>query len=330
MNRWLLLILAILFLGLAGCSLFPAASTPTPTIEIPQNAPTQVVLIPLATPTLIPLPGPAGTIPPAAAGAQSAPASTLAAAGIQPGQPSGPYAVILVETDDALNIRLGPGAQNPVAGNFAFNANNIMRTGPSALAEGATWVEVERPGGGVGWVNARYLTRVVSGGQFCADPEIPALFNALKSALNAADGKALAALVSPLHGLDVRFYRQGTNANYSPDEASWVFQSDYVVNWGAAPGSGLDTLGTFREVPLPKLLEVLNAPYQSFCNDPTSSGPFSVSPWPDEYRNINFLALHKPGAEQYGGLDFRTWLAGVEYVGVKPYLFALIFFQWEP
>ncbi|HCB01753.1 MAG TPA: hypothetical protein DEP19_05165 [Anaerolineae bacterium] len=57
---------------------------------------------------------------------------------------------------------------------------------------------------------------------------------------------------------------------------------------------------------------------------------FSVQPVPAEYTNINFYTIYKPGTEQYGGLDWRAWIVGVEYVGGKPTLFALIHFQWEP
>jgi hypothetical protein len=136
-------------------------------------------------------------------------------------------------------------------------------------------------------------------------------------------------LVSPLHGLDLRFYRYGTLANYSREEAQWVFQSDYSVNWGPEPGSGFDKVGSFREVPLPRLLEVLNAAYTLHCNDTLDLATFSLTPWPPEYATVNFYAIYKPGSPGVE-LDWRAWLAGVEYVNGQPTLFALIHFQWEP
>ena len=57
---------------------------------------------------------------------------------------------------------------------------------------------------------------------------------------------------------------------------------------------------------------------------------FAIPPWPLEYENINFYRVFVPGTEQYGGLDWRAWLVGVEYVSGKPYLFAMTNFEWEP
>jgi hypothetical protein len=49
-----------------------------------------------------------------------------------------------------------------------------------------------------------------------------------------------------------------------------------------------------------------------------------------EYDNVNFYTVYKPGTDQYGGLDWRAWTVGVEYIEGKPYLFSLIHYQWEP
>ncbi|MBT7074929.1 MAG: hypothetical protein HN922_08475, partial [Anaerolineae bacterium] len=45
---------------------------------------------------------------------------------------------------------------------------------------------------------------------------------------------------------------------------------------------------------------------------------------------INFYQVFKPGTEQYGGIDWQSWLVGVEYIDAEPYLFALIHFEWAP
>ncbi|RME87347.1 MAG: hypothetical protein D6770_09530, partial [Anaerolineae bacterium] len=165
---------------------------------------------------------------------------------------------------------------------------------------------------------------------FCADARVPALLDALGEALIAEDGERFAALISPEHGLDLRYWRYGTVANYSPEEARWVFQSTYRVRWGAEPGSGKETVGTFREVPLPALVEVFTAHHERYCNDPGITALFAPQPWPEEYHGLNYYTVYRPGSEQYGGLDWRAWLVGVEYVRDTPYLFALIHFQWEP
>jgi hypothetical protein len=237
--------------------------------------------------------------------------------------------VILVEPNDILNLRAGPGTGFGVISTFKPDFNGIMRTGPSSQIDSDLWVEVRNPIGVIGWVNSKFLTEYVSTLAFCNDAQVPALLVDLNTALNTSNGDALADLVSPVHGLDLRFWRWGTVANYDQMEASFAFESDFEVNWGPAPGSGQDTRGTFSEIPLPKLQEVFAAGYESHCNDTLDLATFSNQPWPFEYANINFYNIYKPGSPGVE-LDWRAWLAGIEYVGGRPYLFALIHFQWEP
>jgi len=241
-----------------------------------------------------------------------------------------PYAVILVLPGDVLNIRSGAGVGNSIVGTLQPTTSGVMRTGPATSAGGDRWVEIQNPSGGTGWVNSNFLTEYVPSSSFCADARVTELINNVKSALLNSNGKLLSSLISPAHGLDLRLWRYGTVANYSPEEVQWVFQSEYEVSWGAAPGSGEETKGTFTAQPLPKLKEVFGGNYSSHCNNPLDLATFSLQPVPPEYSNINYYTIYKPGTEQYGGLDWRAWILGVEYVQGKPTLFSLIHFQWEP
>ena len=298
-------------IAVVGCNLL--ASTAVPTIQ-----PTPSFL-----PTAFSTPIPSVAV--------TAPLPTATGTGqLTPVAPSGPYAVVLVPAGDVLNIRAAPGASSPIVGSFGPTSAAVIRTGPSAAIGSSLWVEVERPGGGTGWVNQRYLTDFVAPVAFCGDGMVSALLDAAAEAFSSSDGSALASLVSPIHGLDVRVWRWGTVANYSREEAQLVFDSTYEIAWGPAPGSGLETNGSFREVVLPRLLDVLSKPHEPHCNDALDLATFALEPWPAEYTNVNFQNLYRLGSEQYGGLDWRAWLAGVEYVDGKPYLFALIHFQWEP
>ncbi|HCK67167.1 MAG TPA: hypothetical protein DHW49_12965 [Anaerolineae bacterium] len=241
-----------------------------------------------------------------------------------------PYAVVLVLPSDVLNIRSGAGVSNNIIGTLQSTGTNLNRTGPATSTGGDRWVEIQNPSGGTGWVNANFLTEQVSSSTFCSDTRVTELLNNTKSALLNSNGELLSSLISPVHGLDLRLWRYGTVANYSPEEAKFVFESTYEVSWGPAPGSGEETKGSFSAQPLPKLKEVFSSSYTSNCNNTLDLATFSVQPVPAEYTNINFYTIYKPGTEQYGGLDWRAWIVGVEYVGGKPTLFALIHFQWEP
>lgn len=246
------------------------------------------------------------------------------------GAASNTYAVINVFPDDVLNIRSGPGAENPAIGALQPDQSGLTRTGKTSSAGDDLWVEIQNPGGGTGWVNTDFLTEYVSPSAFCADARVTSLLRDLETAVNSIDGELLRSLVSPAHGLDVVYIRAGMVANYSPEEAGWALQSTYVIDWGAGAGSGEPVKGTFPELVLPALQEVFKNDTLT-CNEVKLGGATYVAEWPSEYANLNFYSLHNPGNDPtFGGLDWRTWLAGVEYVDGQPYLFALLHYQWEP
>lgn len=345
-TRYLTSLVLFIFLGivLTACNL-PFGPTPTPLFP-PTPDELDALLTPEpATPTDDPDPTPvdveaiqtqaAATV--IAAATQALPPTpvpptvTQPVSGpvIQPGTPSGPYAVILVQSGEVLNIRSGPGVANPVLASFAPTAVNVMRNGPSAVVGNSVWVEVQRPGGGTGWVNSHFLTEYVAPDAFCADARVATMLTNLGAALTASDGSSLAALASPAHGVDVRLWRHESNINFPPENLRWVFDSTYVHGWGAAPGSGEPVSGSFKDVVLPRLLEVFNSPYEKTCNDVGIAAAFSMQPWPFEYSNIGYFQVLKPATPGIE-MDWRIWLVGVEYVGGQPYVFTLIHYEWEP
>ncbi|MCC6499963.1 MAG: SH3 domain-containing protein [Anaerolineales bacterium] len=320
-------LICLIFLTLAACAPQQPAATNTPLAPVETAAPLPT-LIP--TSTLYVVTSTAATLPsPIPPTNTAAPASTSTPLPPVTGI-NNPYAVILVSANDVLNIRSGAGTGFSIVGALSPSATGVIRTGPEANAGGNRWVEIQNPSGGTGWVNAKFLTEQVGSSIFCSDTRVNDLLNDLRSAMLNSSGELLASLVSPEHGLDLRLWRWGTVANYTPKESAWVFGSDYEVSWGPAPGSGADTIGTFSEHVLPKLQEVFSANYSLHCNDTLDLATFSTQPWPSEYSSVNFYTAYKPGSEQYGGLDWRAWTVGVEYVQGKPMLFSLINYQWEP
>ena len=240
-----------------------------------------------------------------------------------------PQAVILVKQNDVLNVRKGPGVNYATVERLDPHAVNIILTGAQKIVSGSRWVKIQRPAGGFGWVNAKYLTEYVTPAAFCGDAKVTALLANFKTAMIQQDGVLLAALTSPAHGLNVTYLRTGRTITYTPDKARWVFVSTYQANWGFHPASALEIKGSFHEEVLPKILDVLNSSYTSTCNDPATGPKNYQFYWPFEYGNINYYALLKPGTPGID-LDWRTWLVGVEYVNGQPYLFSLLHLFWEP
>lgn len=297
----------------------PTTAAPTPTVPIP-TVPTPTMSLPTLTP---------GALPTLTA-TQPIPGSTpTQIPGIVGGVPSGPYGVILVAPGDVLNVRTGAGAGYPVSGSFTPSANNIMRTGPSILADGDQWVQVQNPGGGTGWVNDHFLTEYVAPATFCTDSRVNTMLTNFGTALTTSNGPLLSAEVSPAHGVTVYLWRQGISHTFKQSDARWVFDSIYQHNWGPAPASGLDTVGSFHDKVLPWLQEVFNPSSSLTCNSLGTAAQFGSNPWPVEFTNINFYTVLKPGTPGVD-LDFRYWLVGVEYFHGQPSIFALIHFAWEP
>ena len=164
-------------------------------------------------------------------------------------------------------------------------------------------------------------------GNICTDPQVPALIDSLKNAVLNSDGPLLASLVSPASGMDVRYFRDGTVVNYRADQATFLFETTYEVDWGLAPGSGEMRRGSFHDVIVPDLQRLFNQPYTLHCNELKYGGVTYEPAFPYDK---GFYSIHFPGTQPNSSLDWHTWVAGIEYVDGRPYLYALMQLFWEP
>ncbi len=162
---------------------------------------------------------------------------------------------------------------------------------------------------------------------FCADPQVTSVIETLKTALQTSNGAQLASLVSPLHGMEVRYYRDGRTVTYDQAHARFLFDSTFQVDWGDAPGSGLPTVGAFHQVIIPDLLKLFNSAYTLTCDQVQVGGTTYQATWPYA---ANYYSIYFGGTQPNGNMDWLTWLVGFEYVGGRPYLYALLPFRWEP
>ncbi len=72
-----------------------------------------------------------------------------------------PFRVVDVASNDVLNIRSGPGADNPVVGEIPSDGTGIRVTGDGVVVGDSRWVPIVY-GSTEGWVNSQYLTEEVS------------------------------------------------------------------------------------------------------------------------------------------------------------------------
>jgi len=278
--------------GLAACQMggTPVPPTPTASPVPPQQAPT---------PTLTPTP-----------------------------RFQGPFAVVLVQPADRLHVRAGPGPDQPILADLPSNASGLFLTGREQTVQGARWVEVRLPDGRIGWVNAAFLTPEVPLAAFCSDPQVGALLDRLEAAIRGRDGPALAALVSPIHGLRIHVSRLSDPVLIRPEQAATLFTDETPVHWGVHPASGMEIVGPFRQAVLPDLLDVIERPHERHCG--LLVPPVTYQPaWPEAYQAFRFYSLHRPGTPG-NEMDWRTWVVGVAYVEGRPYVAVLMQFFWEP
>jgi photosystem II stability/assembly factor-like uncharacterized protein len=237
----------------------------------------------------------------------------------------GPFAVIGIAANDVLNIRAGAGTNFQIVGSFPANTTNVMKTGQTAAAEGAEWVEVQRPDGGLGWVNSYYLTEYVSTSSFCADARIPQLIEQLKQSMIQSNGDQFALLIGSKHGAAINFWRDVPPINYTTATARSIFTDTTVYNWGAGPVAGPGVSGTFAQIAQPDMVDVFNSSYQLGCDNPSYADMF-VNPWP--HTNIHYYSILKPPSNNV--FDWKVWLIGFEYVNGQPYLYGTVHYVWEP
>jgi hypothetical protein len=200
-------------------------------------------------------------------------------------------------------------------------------TAPTTVATGTPILLTNTPNGSGGSTAIPTLTPPPVAVDICADPQVTTLINSLKTAMLNADGALLSSLVSPSRGLDAANFRDGNVINYTPEQAKFLFETTFEVNWGAAPGSGADKIGSFHDVIVPELVKAFNQPYTLHCNELKHGGATYEVSWP--YQG-DFYSIYFPGTETNGSMDWHTWAVGIEYVNSKPYIYALIPYFWEP
>lgn len=161
----------------------------------------------------------------------------------------------------------------------------------------------------------------------CNEPQVTATIDSFKKAILDSDGPLLSSLVSPSRGMDVAYFRDGTVITYRQEQAKFLFETTFEVDWGTEPGSGAMKRGSFHDVVIPELVSIFNQPYTLHCNELKHGGATYELEWPYE---SEFYSIHFPGTQANGNMDWHTWVMGIEYVNGKPYVYALMQFFWEP
>lgn len=327
--RPFLLLSAVLLL--AACTAGPAE--PTPQLVIPTAIVTVDEVAVQATPTSVPPAPPtfAPTTEPAAeptAGPTSLPEPQPTTDANLPADDEPQYQVAFVTDGDTLNIRSGPGVANDVVGELAPQASGVEIIGPGREVAGSTWVPIAA-GSLTGWVNSRFLTETVSETAFCDDPAVEKLLADLETAVINQDGNLLAQLIHPGRGLRIHHAWWNPEVYMSGSDARQIFTSNTSYDWGIEDGSGIPIVGPFKEEILPLLQEDLVLATESGCDEIIHGGTAGFVRLPDGYESVHYYSLHRPGTEEFAGMNWGTWVVGIEQWQDAYYVSFLVHFQWE-
>ena len=347
-----ILALALFLVVVAACG---SQATPSPTpdavatqVAVMQNAAaTLTAQAPVATATEVPAAKPTATTAPSTATATSVPPTAIAVPSATLPAPSatatqapptegpslGSFAVVGVYAGDVLNVRVRPGADQPVAGTIPYYGRGVQVYAGEQPVGDALWVQV-RYGSLSGWSNRTFLARQVGDvGDSLAQRASQAVL-----ALRDHDMAKLAALVHPLKGVMFSPYTFVRTLQGAPGEADMLFTREQVgglwtdptvYHWGSQDGSGLPIDLTFR------------AYYAEFVYDVDFAQPEAVGF--DEFigqgNTLNNIREAYPlgvpveyyfsGFDpQYGGMDWRSLRLVFEQMDGTWYLVGIVHDEW--
>ncbi len=315
----------ILILALAACS--PAEGEPTAELIIP----TAIVAVqedvqqeqPPATPTAD-LPAPPTLLPTPVPSAEPAAQETATAVPT----PTPHYRVAFVASDDTLNVRSGPGINNGVVGELAPNADGVQITGEGEIVAGSTWTPITA-GSLSGWVNGRFLTGSLESETFCQDEAVLDLLVDLETAVTNQDSSLLAQLIHPERGLRIHHAWWNPEVRLTYDEVSEIFTSTAVYDWGIEDGSGSPIVGPFSQEILPLLQEDLLLADDTACDEILHGGTAGIVRLPDGYDAVHYYAFFRPGTDEFAGMNWGSWVVGIEQWQGTYYVSYLVHYQWE-
>ncbi|MFL7811410.1 MAG: SH3 domain-containing protein [Anaerolineae bacterium] len=242
--------LACAMLLLTGCATAPSTATPQ---ALPTHTPT---VLPTATRTAAPPPAPTSSptaLPTATSTTAPPPAPSPSPTSPPKGAPTtvepGPYAVVGLALDDALDVRNGPGSDQALVGTIPPYGTGLRVTDQGREAGGATWApltyqELE------GWADSTFLAQQVGE----ASEPIAMRATAIMQAIATRDLMALSRFVHPQEGVRFSPYPYVMTGSEGEGQANLVFSADElpdladdptVYHWGTFDGSGAPIEMTF-------------------------------------------------------------------------------------
>ena len=243
--------------------------------------------------------------------------------------------VVLLAPDDALNIRLAPGVDNPVLGMLA-PGTEVNATGATADVEGTTWWEVVTPRG-AGWASGHYLAEPIDDGVFLADYRVITLLDELASLM--AERRDLTAVVSA-RGVYVSHHADPVL--FTPDRLAGLLRDPTTYKWPSNAIDMDDPVAVADEVPDRTFAEEIGDSFASTWDDPDwtyavdrpisgGNGRPAEDAIPDLLAGFHYISVLDAGDDpDLGGMDWTSWHVSIDYEGGRPVVVGLTLDQWAP
>ncbi len=208
--------------------------------------------------------------------------------------------VVLVEHDDHLNVRRGPGIEHAVIGRLAPTARGVTITGSAS----GPWLEVALPDETTGWAHGFYLATPIDPGDW-SEEDLFALLDGFAGAIDTR--RDLTSYVSA-KGLHVVYWNEPRRIT----DLSTVMTDPTTYQWGSNAADPQDwPHWTFARAIGDSLTGVWMDPDREVRVGAHIEGPngmpaaFAV---PTPFANLLLVSAHDPGDDAaYGGIDWMTW-----------------------
>ena len=239
------------------------------------------------------------------------------------------YAVIWVMEEGGLPIRQSAGISGTIVETLPINQRGFSLTGNSSMLGSSLWVEINRPNGGTGWVNAWYLTEDIPPETFCEDVRVLDVLAGFRQAIKDREGERLKAVLSPKRDFIVRHNWWNPEITIASRDVSRIFTSLEEYEWGMDRSSDRVISGTFSEILLPRIENVFSGQLEISCNRIEAGETAGEVIWPEEFQNLNFYSLYRPASDPGNRLNWVTWVFGIEYVRGEPFIAVMIQYYGE-
>ncbi len=239
--------------------------------------------------------------------------------------------VMLVGSDDVLNVRSGPGVENDIVATLPPTATGVALTGREAQVGSSTWVEIVTEDG-TGWVNDHFLAETDSAANPFSESlgidlvdGLVAVFAGRGDLTETASHRGIFIAhhdrvrpFSDLDGLltDPTLYPwagTGCSPEECPDETPKLTFAERVADSFLGAWTDDD-----RQVAVDEVIPGGNGMLEDFIV-------------PTEFENLHFVAVKDPGDNpDYGGIDWYTWYVYFTYENDVPVVLGMSIDAWAP